>query len=246
MAKNINIKKDFKHFILTQFNVRFKWSKGNVSTNGKVPDKEWFQHRLNLFDKFCYPSIINQSNQNFDWLIFFDDNTTDKSLLAKYDRFIPVYIKNYKFWNYKHIINYIRNIINPKVGWLMTTRFDCDDSLGKSYIKTMQEKFSPEDLILNPVNGIVYDINIKKAYEYSYLCPNPYITTIEKITSEPLKTCFRDNHPRMRKYFNKFNQIQNPKYMWLQIIHDRNLGNNLRGNKVIKMTNKLFENFNVG
>jgi len=241
MSKKIN----YKHFILTQFNVKFKWSKGGVSTDGKVPDKKWFEHRLKLFDKFCYPSIVNQSCQNFDWLIFFDDETTDKKLLEKYSRFIPIFVKDYKFWNFKHIASNIRKLLNPKVRWLVTSRFDCDDSLSEKYIETMQGHFSPEDIILNPVNGITYNIHTEKSLRYSYRCPNPFITTIEKITKTQLKTCFRDNHPRMRKYFNRFKQIQNPKDMWLQIIHDRNLGNTLRGDTRFKMNDVVLESFNV-
>lgn len=240
---NIKIRKNFKHFILTQFNVKFKWSKGNTSTKGKVPNKEWFEHRIKLFDKFCYPSIINQINQNFDWLIFFDEETTDKSLLEKYNRFTPVFIRDYKFWNYKNIVKYIESVLNPKINWLMTTRFDCDDSLGKSYVKTMQDEFTPEDVILNPVNGITYDVRSGKAYTFSYRCSNPFITTIEKLGNGPMKTCFRDNHPAMKKHFGRFVQIQKPKHLWLQIIHGKNLGNSLRGDRRLNMTKKILSNF---
>lgn len=252
MSKKIVFKNDLKlqykfeqtkHFIITQFNVRFKWSKGSASTHGKVPNTEWFNHRLKLFDKFCYPSIVNQTCQNFDWLIFFDAETTDKKLLEKYNRFIPIFVKDYKYWNYKSIVKEIKKLLTPKFKWLMTTRFDCDDSLGRNYIKTMQERFSPGDFILNPVNGITYDIRSGKAYKFSYRCSNPYITTVEKICGKPLKTCFRDNHPAMKKHFRRFIQVQNPKRLWLQIIHDKNLGNKLRGDKRIKITKDVLNNF---
>lgn len=234
-----------QHFILTHFNVKFKWSKGQLSTTGNAPTDEWFDHRLKLFDTYCYPSILNQTCQDFEWLIFFDDEATDKKKLEKYSRFTPVFVRDYKFWSFKHVIKQIRKRIKPKTKWLITTRFDCDDSLSINYINTMRNNISPEDMILNPTLGITYDIYKNKAYRYHYRCSNPFITTIEKITKNPLKTCFRDNHPRMRKYFKKFIQIQTKEPLWLQIIHDRNLGNTLRGEKIIPMTDGTLDKFHV-
>ena len=130
--KNLNNKQcpdNSQHFILTHFNVKFKWSKGKLSSTGKAPADEWFNHRLDLFDTYCYPSIVNQTCQDFEWLIFFDDEATDKKRLEKYTRFTPVFVKDYNFWTFKHIIRQIRKRIKPKTKWLLTTRFDCDDSV---------------------------------------------------------------------------------------------------------------------
>jgi hypothetical protein len=63
----------FKHFLLTRFNVKTKWK---TTKNGEETlTEKWLSHRFDLFEKFCYPSVRNQKNQGFRWLVFFDINT---------------------------------------------------------------------------------------------------------------------------------------------------------------------------
>lgn len=234
-----------EHFILTHFNVKFKWSKkGRTSSSQKPPTKEWMEHRIKLFDKYCYPSILGQTNKNFKWLIFFDDETTDKTLFEKYDQCIKIYLKDYDIWNHKLASKEIKKLIHPKTKWIMTTRFDCDDALAKTYVDDIQKKFVPKDMILNPSIGVTYDIYSKVARRFQYLCPNSFLTIVEKLTHNHVKTCHYVNHPLLRNYFKCFTQVRTEYPLWLQIIHDKNLGNVLRG-KRIKNPEKLLKDFNI-
>jgi hypothetical protein len=61
----------FHHFVLTRFNVKIGLGGGE----SVAPNLEWLVHRFDLFDKFCFPSVRNQSNLNFKWLVFFDVDT---------------------------------------------------------------------------------------------------------------------------------------------------------------------------
>ena len=65
----------FKHFLITRYNLyiaSWKITKNNVKINNL-----WLDHRYELFSKYCYPSVINQSNQNFIWLIFLNSDTQE-------------------------------------------------------------------------------------------------------------------------------------------------------------------------
>ena len=66
----------FQHFITTTFNVPAEnWNK---TRDGKTAlSEEWFLDRIELFDKYCLPSFKNQSEKNFEWLVFFDKKTPD-------------------------------------------------------------------------------------------------------------------------------------------------------------------------
>ena len=235
----------FEHYILTHFNTRFKWSKkGRRSSSQKAPDKSWMKHRISLFDKYCYPSIIAQTNKNFKWLIFLDDETTDKKLFHKYVECKKIFLKDYKIWSYKIASNEIKKILDKKTEWVLTTRFDCDDSLSKHYIDTIQKRFIENDMILNPTLGITYNVHKNIARRFEYLCPNSFLTAVEKVTKDELKTCFRVNHPQLRNHFKKFVQVKTKYPLWLQTIHGKNLGNVMRG-KVVSNPSKFIKDFNI-
>ncbi|MBL4887641.1 MAG: hypothetical protein JKZ03_04155 [Flavobacteriaceae bacterium] len=53
-----------KHFIITKFNLKGKNSR--TDKGGSIMStKEWLNHRLNLFQKYCLPSVKNQNNKAF-------------------------------------------------------------------------------------------------------------------------------------------------------------------------------------
>lgn len=58
-----------KHFIATRFNLKIEeW---NTAKDGSVVlTEKWLEERFNLFEKYCFPSVANQSIKNFYWLIF--------------------------------------------------------------------------------------------------------------------------------------------------------------------------------
>lgn len=254
MNKKTEKKEKIEYFILTHFNVHLGWSKCLPRPNSirpvltEVPGNDWFLHRLDLFNKYCYPSIVGQTNQNFKWMIIFDEKHTNKKLLRKYDRIIPIFIndENYnKFRMYQCFSNEIKKRLDPKTKWLITTRLDCDDALCRDYVQVIMNNFTPEDRLLNPVNGVIYNIFTKEMSQLDYKNnPNPYISTIEKITDGELKTCFKTFHPSIKKCFRKYTHINHSKPFWLQIVHDRNLRNKIRGT-VVKNVNRNLNHFSI-
>jgi len=238
-----------EYFILTHFNVHLGWSKCLPRPNSihpilsEVPDIKWFEHRLDLFDRYCYPSIIGQTYQKFKWMIIFDEKHTNKRMLKKYDRIIPIFITDpgyNKFRMYQCFSSEIRKILNPKTKWLITTRLDCDDALCEDYIQIIRNNFSPEDRLINPINGVIYNIFTKEMSQLDYRNnPNPYISSIEQVTGGELKTCFKTFHPSIKKCFQKYSQIRHSKPFWLQIVHDKNLRNKIRGNPVRNIDRNL-------
>ena len=233
---------NFEHFILTQFNVYMRWSKCiperdlRKPLSSELPTYEWFKHRLDLFDRYCYPSIAGQTNQNFKWFVLFDEEHTDKKLLEKYDKMIPIYIdsENYtKYMMYQWFSKKIKEYLNPKTEWLITSKIDCDDALSKNYVKIMQEKFTPKEHMINPARGVIYNLTSKNLLSLNYnRPPNPFITIIEKLTVGDLKTCFKIVHWKMHNYFKNYENMITKDPLWLQTIHDKNLNNKFRGNSV--------------
>ena len=60
---------EYKHFLITRFNLKKKgWE--TTKNNEKIQTEEWLRHRFELFEAYCLPSVINQSNQDFIWYVF--------------------------------------------------------------------------------------------------------------------------------------------------------------------------------
>ena len=60
-------------FVITRFNLRL-WSKDKH--NRPTLSKEWLEQRFDLFEKYCYTSVMHQSSQNFLWVCLFDEDAT--------------------------------------------------------------------------------------------------------------------------------------------------------------------------
>ena len=72
----------FDHYLLTRFNVIHKGlsqyareQRGTV-----VQTAEWLKRRFELFDKYCFPSVKQQSTRNFKLLVFFNAETPENYL----------------------------------------------------------------------------------------------------------------------------------------------------------------------
>ena len=87
---------NIQHFILTRFNLLL-WNKDKEGN--KVRSKEWLEHRFTLFERYCLPSIKNQTCQEFEWIVLLDSTTPEKfkERIAEYQReckqLIPVYVE---------------------------------------------------------------------------------------------------------------------------------------------------------
>jgi hypothetical protein len=125
----------FEHFLLTRFNIRIPWT-------GVEPTEQWLRHRIKLFERYCYPSVISQTSQNFKWLIFFDDNSPDflRERVKSYQRWpnlIPVFTDEFNSRISRQVL--LRQL-KPRTDCLVTSRLDNDDALCRSYIEMVQDR----------------------------------------------------------------------------------------------------------
>ncbi len=61
----------FRHFIITRFNIRV--GKLGTDKNGNLTRTDvWLKNRIDLFEKYCLPSVVGQTNKNFTWMVLFD------------------------------------------------------------------------------------------------------------------------------------------------------------------------------
>ena len=74
---------DYNHIIITRFNLDFE-----DDPQARCLQPEWLEKRFDLFETYCLPSVLQQTCQNFTWVILSSDATPAqyKKRLLSYQR----------------------------------------------------------------------------------------------------------------------------------------------------------------
>lgn len=68
------IMENFSHFIITRFNLNlYAQDKHDLPTR----TERWLEHRFEVFERYCLPSVAAQTSKNFTWLCLFDAATPE-------------------------------------------------------------------------------------------------------------------------------------------------------------------------
>ena len=223
----------FKHFILTRFNL-IDLANYHVSYD-YVNSDEYLSKRFHLFDTYCFPSISNQTNKNFTWILLFNDKFPEKwkKKLEEYKQICP----NMEFcympiihegkWKesltrvVKNELNALEN--NPQ--YLLTTRFDNDDALHFSFVDSIQKHFleHQEEAIINYANGLQYipKYNILKNFRVI----NGHFGTLIEKNDNKIRTVLSFSHNPLPDDLPSVKSLRIKKRMWLESIHSTNVFN---------------------
>jgi len=220
-----------KYFILTKFNQDFDFPENAKRTNKNV-SPEWLELRFDIFRKYCLPSVMNQTNKNFSWLVFFSHNTPDyfKEMILEFhscfNNFIPIF-SEFGAFKLQPYLDVLTDYVDPSINWLITTRLDCDDCLNKNFVQFVFDslKFDKENYFINFLKGLQYDI-VNKLVVKRYEKSNSFLTRVENIDSMRFKTVFELTSHKSASDLNVIVDKNFPN-MWLQIIHDDNLLNRI-------------------
>jgi hypothetical protein len=216
-----------KHFLITRFNLRAsRWQ--TAKDGSPVLTEKWLENRFHLFETYCLPSVQNQTQQNFIWLVFFDINTPEKyrdkayKISQQYSNFHPVFIDGIDNLK-KSLIIVIKQFITDNREFLITSRLDNDDIIHKDYMKTIQSLFRPIDqTVIDLRRG--YQVTLGKPYSQIrkiHNVFNPYLSLIED--SDNFKTVFHKDH---KKWRNSESVVVYQKVkLWCEIVHGGNLLN---------------------
>jgi hypothetical protein len=232
----------FNHLLVTRFNLRNpEWDV--TKNNEKLLTNDWMEERMWFFENFCFPTILAQTNQNFEWLLYFDISTPEKfktrisELIQNQLNFKVFYIDGMPQF-YDQLKKYISAIPNKKP-YLITSRIDNDDSVHKDFINEIQLQFKQQDyLVLDIIKG--YSLQIRPTVmlgkkEHIF---NPFMSLIEK--NDDPKTIWYYHH-NMWKKETRIKQV-NHKRLWIAVIHEKNKVNNFNGYDNVKW-NKLKSDF---
>ncbi|MEM6501474.1 MAG: glycosyltransferase [Cyanobacteria bacterium P01_C01_bin.89] len=228
------------HFLLTRFNVVRPFT-----ANKPILDHDWLNRRFELFERFCFPSVAGQTNNDFYWIILFHPQTPDIFMqrldrLCKSAPHLKVLVgKTFKGLIKERILDLgSSNELNA----LITTRLDNDDSICQDFVSEIQrqthQNLSSENHSISRENPLFLDFSkgyyVAGDYLYqinsfaNHFCSLAYpLTQEEKSGKQEVQTVFLMNHTLI---------VDQPGYKeiddypaWIEVIHESNSRNCLRG-----------------
>lgn len=237
----------FEHLLLTCFNIkRVSAGEGfdNPTLDNKRNSSSYLDYRFNLFESITFPSVCNQSCNNFTWLVFFDINTPEKYrqknllLQQKWSGFNPIYVENKQ-----EITKIIKKRLNPNIQYLITTNLDNDDAICSDFIQIIQSNLKTDELyLLNLPIGLMFSKEGLFLREY---LSSPFQILVEKVDDNIL-SCLKFPHHLVTQLASQgIPTYQIPsKPAWLQIVHGSNVRNQRDVNSIPIFKIKL-KDFNL-
>lgn len=217
------------HFILTRFNLLL-WNKDKEGQ--KVRSTSWLEHRFGLFEKYCLPSISNQTKKDFDWIVLFDSTTPDrfkeriKTCQLQCPKLIPIFVKpeDGRFFAQIFKNEVLKRLHGERV---ITTYLDNDDSLDVRFVEDLHSRAEslPDGTFINYTNGYQFYTDQKYIIRVNYP-RNHFMSVVESRDSAELKTIYGfGSHYYIEKIEGvRIERVTN-KPMWCEVIHERNMGN---------------------
>jgi hypothetical protein len=143
--------KQLKHYIFTNFGIGIK-------------DELWLTYRLEIFLNTVFPTLSNQSNKNFEWIIFADINLPIIYLRRLQDAITKSQLnaRITQVEDYSLVSREISEVIYDETAdTLITSRIDDDDCIHKDVIELIQDnalnaESEEEILVISLNNGIEF------------------------------------------------------------------------------------------
>lgn len=224
------IKVSIKHAILTRFNLA---TPGREKAIRNQPG--WLEERFELFERYCLPTVAAQTLRDFHWIVFFDQETPaafkDRiERLRKVQEFHPYYTGLFPADGWA---NAIREVLGPQLEGtrLLTTRLDNDDGLACDYVERLRDEASLIETLKMPIafnftQGFILYQN--RLYSHRHTS-NAFASLFESFGMS-MRTVATIPHMDLENQV-ALHQIDGPG-AWLQVIHETNVSNKIRGLRV--------------
>lgn len=238
-----------QHFFLTRFNLLL-WQKDKEGSS--VRTKKWLDHRFQLFEKYCFPSIKNQTCQDFEWIVLFDSTTPDKykkrinGYQKECPQFAPVFIEPERGRYFAEIFREelvkrlkVNENDNQNEKRVLTTYLDNDDALNVRFVEDLRQRAlgASDGTFFYYDEGFQYYTDDKFLLQI-YYPRNHFVSVVEEGCSDSVKGIFGYG----RHYY--IDEIKGAKIehvktepMWCEVVHEKNMINDanfLLGTKMVK------------
>lgn len=214
--------RDFTHLLLTRFNTAIAFAPSPMRL-----DTEWLTSRLALFEQYCLSSVKAQQNASFRWLVFFDAASPAwfrERIRSLATIFTPVYIEGGATDEVIAASVAATGLVSTP--YLITTRLDNDDAIGKNHLALVQKAFCQQK---RQFVAFPFGLQSYRGHLYNMYWPsNPFLSLIEAVSPERrFTTVFCVPHNLVRQAGAVRSIVRTPQ--WLQVVHGANVVNVLGG-----------------
>lgn len=201
------MKSEVSHIVLTRFNlaIRFGYDRKDteipIASEAPWLDKEYLGKRFEIFEKYTFPSLQNQTDKDFKWIVMFHKDTPKvyKDKIREFTNRMPQMeawffddegCKTYK----QDIKEYIKRTCP---GGVITTRIDNDDIMHRTFIEKCKKAFEKVKgtSVLTYVNGYQYDSRNDIIINYDFV--NNHFLSLYVPAEEEVDHIFMYNHVRI-------------------------------------------------
>lgn len=229
---SLSLKEGVSVFIETRFNLKL-WR--NDKKGCATQTKEWLSQRLDLFETYCLPSVMAQTYKDFIWIVLFSDETDDDTIreIRKYQQrcpqLLPLFLTDEETVEHTKCVAQAINILCDKTSdSLIEIRLDNDDMIHKDFIKEIvangQKKINH---ILSFRYGTQYFVKQNMVMGISY--PHNHFLALSRINENHKESLIKIDHSKPSEYPYPicFIDSSSSKYMWCEVVHGHNVGNDL-------------------
>ena len=244
---------ELQHFLLTRFNILL-WRQDKEGK--KVRTTKWLDHRFSLFERYCFPSIKNQTCQDFEWIVLLDSKTPDnfRERITCYQmecpQLIPVFVEPKNGWRFAEIFKTeIVKRLNAKR--VLSTYLDNDDALNVGFVEDLKHRVTT----VSDGTFFYYDEGYQYYTEDQFMMQihyprNHFVSVVERGDAATVKGIF--GHGR-HYYIDSIEEANiehiKTKPMWCEVVHEKNVLNDANfflHTKMVCDANRLRLEFAIG
>ena len=235
---------NYSHFIITRFNLNlYAQDKHDLPTR----TDRWLEHRFEVFERYCLPSVAAQTSGNFTWLCLFDAATPEscrrriEGYKARCPQFEAVY---YTAAQAANLTENLRTTIAAYVscdrkgrysgrggggGGLITTNLDNDDAFSSDVVELLQRELrpAPGKRIYSLLYGYQYFTDRRFALKMRYT--NNHFLTLAEPFDAHTETIISYRHTKAIRQL-PTTYLSTARGKWLEIVHEDNVSNDFRIN----------------
>lgn len=181
----------YVHFIITRFNLPI-FQKRDCGESVDNINSAFLKDRFEIFERYCLPSIANQTCKNFKWLVMFDINTPKvfkerlKRLHHQFEQLIPCYLDvNAYNWDDERYISAYQdyyNKLSDKIPPPISSVSEIDNFTKCQYIVLPQ--FVHDMVIQNIPLGYQYDYIVTTRLDNDDALHKDYIARVQALIEE--------------------------------------------------------------
>jgi len=214
---------DLDHILLTRFNLPSVGYESVVRAQ-----QNWLKDRVDLFERYCLPSVTAQTCRRFLWLIYFDPQSPTWLLDWVHDHeqrghFKPFFREEVRT---EDLLSDIRALIGPEHGAaLLTTNLDNDDGLAADFVARIQGvSYVGDRTAIYIADGLVRRGDML----YRHVDRRNAFCSVREPWDAPV-TCWADWHNLLPDHMPAVALRGDPG--WLQVVHGANVSNRVRGRR---------------